>query len=99
MLKTLRSNGHAVLWTVCKDVLAKASEGLLTIMVSNDSEYEMFTREDHFKTLSKAAEQFGDYKVKIAKKYTSDDGSDEFERDVENMRQTFGNDVVKVIKE
>lgn len=99
VLRTLRSNGHAVLWTVCKDVTAKATEGLLTIIVSSDSEYDMFNRADHFKTLSTIAEQLGGYKLKISKKYTPDDGSDEFERDVEELKQTFGNEVVKVIKE
>ncbi len=99
VLKTLRSNGNAVLWTVCQDVIARAADGVLTITVSGDSEYEMFSRADHLKTLTDAANLYGDYQVKIVRKAAQSDGRDEFERDIESVKQTFGADVVKIIKE
>ena len=98
VLKTLRNNGNAVLWTVCRDVTARAENGVLYITVTGDSEYEMFSREDHMKTLTEAANLFGDYTVKIVRKSAADDGSEEFERDVMEMKKTFGEDVVKIIK-
>ena len=98
VLKTLRSNGNAVLWTVCRDVTARAENGVLTIYVSNDSEYDMFMREDHFKTLTDAANLFGEYTVKISKRASVDDGKEEFEKDVQTVKQMFGEDIVKIIK-
>ena len=98
VLRTLRSNGNAVLWTVCQDVIARVRDGEITITVSNDSEYDMFSRADHLKTITDAANLYGDYTVKIARKNAVDDGQDEFDRDVEQMKRTFGSDVVKIIK-
>lgn len=98
VLKTLRSNGNAVLWTVCRDVSARTIDGVLTITVNDDGEYEMFTREDHFKTLSDAAAQFGDYTVRIERKPQQVNIQDEFERDVRELKDIFGDDAVKIIK-
>ena len=99
VLRTLRSNGNAVLWTVCQDVIAKARDGVLTITVSNDSEYQMFSREDHLKTLTETARLFGDYRVEISRKAVADDGLDEFQRDVDELKRTFGEDIVNIINE
>ncbi|MBR2969239.1 MAG: DNA polymerase III subunit gamma/tau [Clostridia bacterium] len=99
VLRSLRSNGNAVLWTVCQDVIARVRDGVLTITVANASEYEMFTREDHQKTLTETIARFGDYKLVINRKDSNDDGSDEFEQDVEEMKNTFGRQIVKIIEE
>lgn len=99
VLRTLRSNGNAVLWTVCQDVIAKVRDGELIITVSNESEYEMFSREDHLKTLTDAVRKYGDYKVIISRKIVKDDALDEFERDVEEIKSVFGKEVVKIIEE
>ena len=59
----------------------------------------MFSREDHLKTLSSAAVKFGDYKVKIVKKYSDNDVLDEFDRDVEELKNMFGSNRVIVVDE
>ena len=97
VLKTLRNNGNAVLWTVCQDVSARAENGVLTLTVSSGGEYDMFTREEHIKTLTDAANLFGDYVVKVVKS-TGDNAAENFEKDIRYMKQTFGEDVVKIIK-
>ncbi len=98
VLRTLRSNGNAVLWTVCQDVIGRAdSNGVLTITVSSDSEYDMFNRGDHIKTITEAANKFGDYTVKVVRRVAVSEDKDEFARDIEEIKRTFGEDVVKII--
>lgn len=96
ILKSLRSNGHAVLYTVCKDVSARTENGVITITVSNDSEYKMFSKETHMKTLTDEARKYGDYTIKVVMG-KSEEKDDEFERDIEVIKRTFGEDVVNII--
>lgn len=94
VLKTLRSNGNAVLWTVCRDVEAHVLDGTLVITVDNEGEYTMFTRADHYTTLCNAAAMFGDYKVKIER--GDGGGNDEFLGDIQKLKDVLGDDVVKI---
>ena len=88
-----------VLWTVCRDVKAFASNGVLTIYVSDDGEYEMFSKENHYRTLTDTVRKFGNYTVKIEKKSMMTDETKEFEEDMEKVKRKFGNDIVKIIQE
>ncbi|MBP5193613.1 MAG: DNA polymerase III subunit gamma/tau, partial [Clostridia bacterium] len=98
VLKTLRNNGNAVLWTICQDVTARVKDGTLVISTSGEGEYAMLSRETHLKTLEDAARKFGDYKVEIVKKTAEPDDYDDFVTDVKEIERTFGEDMVKIIK-
>ena len=99
VLRQLRADKNVVLWTVCRDVKAFASNGVLTIYVSDDGEYEMFSKENHYKTLTDTVRKFGNYTVKIEKKSMMTDETKEFEEDMEKVKRKFGNDIVKIIQE
>lgn len=99
VLRQLRADKNVVLWTVCRDVKAFASNGVLTIYVSDDGEYEMFSKENHYKTLTDTVRKFGNYTVKIEKKSMMADETKEFEEDMEKVKRKFGNDIVKIIQD
>ncbi len=89
VLRKLRTNGNAVLWTVCCDVRADVQSGTLTITVDDEAEYKMFTREDHFKTLSETAASFGNYTVKIVLGSAPQENA-ELNRDIDELKSVFG---------
>ena len=97
VLKTLRNNGNAVLWTICQDVTARVNGDKLVITTTGEGEYNMLSRESHLKTLEGAANKFGDYKVEIRRSDEKDD-YDDFVTDVKEIERTFGEDMVKIIK-
>ena len=98
ILQTLRKNGNAVLWTVCREVNAVAVKGKITVTVKNKSEYEMFMKPDHLKTLGEIANKYGKYTIDIVKR-SSVDSEDEWEEDVKKVKELFGEDKVIIIKD
>lgn len=99
VLRQLRADRNVVLWTVCRDVKAFAKDGVLTVYVSDDGEYEMFSKENHYKTLTDTARKFGNYTVKIEKKSIMTDEAKEFDDDIEKVKRTFGDDIVTINKD
>ncbi len=99
VLRALRSNGNLVLWTVCQDVRAFTKDGIITVYVSDNAEYEMFTKADHLKTLTDTANKFGKYEIKIEKKAEMTKEVDKFSEDVEKVKSMFGEDIVKIIND
>ncbi len=94
VIRKLRADGNIVLWVACQEMRATLDGRTLKIIAGDEGGYNAVIKESNLAQLAKAVKSIGDYEVEIVKE--GDRGSEK-ERDIEKVKELFGEDKVKII--
>ncbi len=97
VVRKLRAEKQIVLWIACQEMTAKLYGKTLKVYAGDDAGFNAVTKTGNLETLSKIVKSVGDYDVEIAR--ANPDATDErsgFEKDVDEVKKTFGDKFVKV---
>ena len=97
VVRKLRAEKQIVLWIACQEMTAKLFGKTLKVYATDDAGFNAVTKSGNLEVLSKIVKSVGDYDVEIAKADSSlADERSGFEKDVDEVKKTFGEKVVKV---
>ena len=97
VVRKLRAEKQIVLWIACQEMTAKLFGKTLKVYAADDAGFNAVTKSGNLEVLSKIVKSVGDYDVEIAKADSSlADERSGFEKDVDEVKKTFGEKVVKV---
>lgn len=94
VVRKLRAEKQIVLWIACQEMTAKLYGKTLKVAAADEAGYNAVTKAANLETLSKIVKSVGDYDIEIVK--SDEEEKDGFEKDVDEVKKTFGADVVKV---
>ena len=94
VVRKLRAEKQIVLWIACQEMTAKLYGKTLRVAAADEAGYNAVTKAANLETLSKIVKSVGDYDIEIVK--SDEEEKDGFEKDVDEVKKTFGADVVKV---
>ena len=93
VIRKLRADGNMFLWVACQEMRATLKGRTLTIYAKDESGYTAVMQEKNLSELSAAVRSVGDYDVELVME-TEDDSA---EKDLDKLRDLFGENKVKVI--
>lgn len=96
VIRKLRADKQIVLWIACQEMTAVLNGNVLVVKAADEAGYNAATKRANLEILSDAVKSIGDYEVEIKGPDGSDDGKSQFDKDVDKMIDTFGENVVKV---
>ena len=94
VVRKLRAEKQIVLWIACQEMTAKLYGKTLKVAATDDAGYNAVTKAANLETLSKIVKSVGDYDIEIIK--ADEEVKDGFEKDVDEVKKTFGANYVKV---
>ncbi len=97
LLFNLRNSGSELLWNVLQDTEIKKSGYVLTLIVSNESDESFLQTENAKNSIFDALKKFGNFEISIKSSYVKKE-SEEIDRESENIKKIFGDDIV-IIKD
>ena len=94
VVRKLRAEKQIVLWIACQEMTAKLFGKTLKVYASDEAGYNAVIKSGNLEVLSGIVKSIGDYDVEIMRAPKEDERSD-FEKDVDEMKKTFGEKYVK----
>lgn len=94
VVRKLRAEKQIVLWIACQEMTAKLFGKTLKVYASDEAGYNAVIKSGNLEVLSGIVKSIGDYDVEIMRAPKEDERSD-FEKDVGEMKKTFGEKYVK----
>ncbi len=94
VVRKLRAEKQIVLWIACQEMTAKLCGKTLKVAASDEAGYNAVTKAANLETLSKIVKSVGDYDIEIVR--STEEEKDGFEKDVDEVKKTFGANYVKV---
>ena len=95
VVRKLRAEKQIVLWIACQEMTAKLYGKTLKVYAADEAGYNAVIKSDNLEVLSRIVKSIGDYDVEILRAEKEDERSD-FEKDVDKVKETFGEKYVKV---
>ncbi len=92
LLRSLRSNGHIFLWTVCTELKNRETDTELYLF-ADEAAYPILQREEHIKTLKSVLAGLSDKTLILLK---GEPQADSFQEDVQKLKNAFGADFVTI---
>lgn len=94
VVRKLRAEKQIVLWIACQEMTATLCGKTLKVAAADEAGYNAVTKASNLETLSKMVKAVGDYDIEIIR--VNEDVKDGFEKDVDEVKRTFGANYVKV---
>ena len=94
VVRKLRAEKQIVLWIACQEMTATLCGKTLKVAAADEAGYNAVTKTATLEILSKIVKSVGDYDIEIVK--ATEEKKDGFEKDVDEVKKTFGANYVKV---
>ena len=94
VVRKLRAEKQIVLWIACQEMTATLCGKTLKVAAADEAGYNAVTKAANLEILSKIVKSVGDYDIEIVK--ATEEKKDGFEKDVDEVKKTFGANYVKV---
>lgn len=93
--RSLRKNGHFMLWTAIQDMRLTVVGSTVTLYCKTESDFAVMSRADNVAILTEQLKDYAGANVKIALE-NGVDRKDDFDNDVDEIKKIFGEDIVIV---
>lgn len=96
VVRKLRAEKQIVLWIACQEMTAKLYGKTLKVTANDDAGFNAVTKSSNLEILSKIVKSVGDYDIEILKPVDVAEQKSQFEKDVDEVKKTFGEKYVKL---
>lgn len=96
VVRKLRAEKQIVLWIACQEMTAKLYGKTLKVTANDDAGFNAVTKSSNLEILSKIVKSVGDYDIEILKPVDAAEQKSQFEKDVDEVKKTFGEKYVKL---
>ena len=96
VVRKLRAEKQIVLWIACQEMTAKLYGKTLKVTANDDAGFNAVTKSSNLEILSKIVKSVGDYDIEILKPVDAAEQKSQFEKDVDEVKKTFGKKYVKL---
>lgn len=96
VVRKLRAEKQIVLWIACQEMTAKLYGKTLKVTANDDAGFNAVTKSSNLEILSKIVRSVGDYDIEILKPVDAAEQKSQFEKDVDEVKKTFGEKYVKL---
>ena len=96
VVRKLRAEKQIVLWIACQEMTAKLYGKTLKVTANDDAGFNAVTKSSNLEILSKIVKSVGDYDIEILKPIDAAEQKSQFEKDVDEVKKTFGEKYVKL---
>ncbi|MBS1313803.1 MAG: DNA polymerase III subunit gamma/tau [Clostridia bacterium] len=93
--RSLRKNGHFMLWTAIQDMRLAVVGSTVTLYCKTESDFAVMSRADNVAILTEQLSEYEGVTVKVALE-SGAEGKDSFDSDVDEIKKIFGEDIVIV---